>query len=72
MFHFVVEYNRRTRDCLLTEFASIKEAMRHRLNLEKQRTNLDIEICALSSNSPAGLTRTHNRYFSPAGTRGSI
>ncbi|MFT3660912.1 MAG: hypothetical protein QM809_05815 [Gordonia sp. (in: high G+C Gram-positive bacteria)] len=66
MQSFVIEFNRRTRERRVTEFTSAQEAMRHRLELEKSRTDLDIEIAALTASSYEGLQRTHSRYFTGA------
>jgi hypothetical protein len=60
---FVIEYNRRTRAHCVTEFASLHEAMEYRLALEAGRTDLDVEIAALSSKSLETLQQTHSRYF---------
>ena len=46
---YVIEYNRRTHTRRVTEFATPHEAMEHRLQLEAQRTDRDIEIAALAS-----------------------
>ena len=60
---FVVEYNRRTRVRHVTEFGSSREAMDHRLALEADRTDLNIEIATVSSKSLDTLKQTHSRYF---------
>ncbi|WP_042914878.1 hypothetical protein [Mycobacterium canetti] len=60
---YVVEYNRRTHVRRITEFATPKEAMEHRLKLEAERTDSNIEIVALVSKSLETLKQTHSRYF---------
>jgi hypothetical protein len=60
---FVIEYNRRTHAHHITEFGSSREAMEHRLALEAGRTDLNIEIAAVSSKSLETLKQTHSRYF---------
>jgi hypothetical protein len=60
---YVIEFNRRTRDRRVHEFADHREAMRYRLELEGRRHDADIEIAALISDSLEALQRTHSRYF---------
>lgn len=60
---FVIEFNRHTGDRRVTGFASGREAMEHRLELEAQRTDKGVEIVALISDSIETLRRTHSRYF---------
>jgi hypothetical protein len=60
---FVVEFNRRTRNRRVREFADPQDAMRCRLQLETERIDEDIEIAALTSRSLESLRRTHSRYF---------
>lgn len=60
---FVVEYNRRTYERRITEFATSREAMEHRLKLEKERTDKNVEIAALTSKSLDTIKQTHSRYF---------
>ncbi|WP_041181111.1 hypothetical protein [Mycobacterium canetti] len=60
---YVVEYNRRTHARRITEFATPREAMEHRLKLEAERTDSNIEIVALVSKSLETLKQTHSRYF---------
>jgi hypothetical protein len=66
MVGFLIEYNRRTRTRRVTEYATPREAMEQRLQLEVTRTDRDIEIAALSSKSLETLQQTHSRYFSGA------
>ena len=66
MVGFLIEYNRRTRVRRVTEFATPREAMEHRLQLETTRTDDDVEIAALASKSLETLKQTHSRYFSGA------
>lgn len=65
MSSFVVQYNRRTGEVEITEFAEgrHRDAMRHRLALEQERTNRDVEIVSLVSDSIDDVRRTHSRYF---------
>lgn len=60
---YVIEFNRRTGDHRVTDFATPREAMDHRLELETGRIDEDIEIVALISESLETLRRTHSRYF---------
>jgi hypothetical protein len=60
---YVVEFNRRTRKRRVQEFPDHREAMHKRLELEASRTDPDIEIAALISDSLETLERTHSRYF---------
>lgn len=67
MTAFVIEYNRKTADRTVTSFPPGVEgrraAMRRRLELEKTRTDTDVEIVSLVSDSIETLRRTHSRYF---------
>lgn len=63
MAGFVIEFDRRTRARRISKFHTSGEAVRYRLELEDARTNPDIEIVALISDSLATLERTHSRYF---------
>jgi hypothetical protein len=60
---YVIEFNRRTRERRVREFADHREAMRCRLRLEADRSDEDVEIAALISDSLETLQRTHSRYF---------
>jgi hypothetical protein len=60
---YVIEFNRRTGDRRVTEFATPHEAMEYRLQLEAERVDENIEIAALISDSLETLQRTHSRYF---------
>lgn len=60
---YVIEFNRRTSDRRVTEFATPQEAMEYRLQLEAGRLDETIEIVALISNSLETVQRTHSRYF---------
>jgi hypothetical protein len=60
---YVIEFNRRTRARRVRKFADHREAMRERLRLEAGRTNSDIEIVSLISDSLKTLEQTHSRYF---------
>ncbi|KSZ58097.1 hypothetical protein D1O33_04295 [Rhodococcus rhodochrous] len=66
MTAFVIEYNRKTADRTVTSFPGVegrRAAMRRRLELEKSRTDKDVEIVSLVSDSLETLRRTHSRYF---------
>lgn len=66
MAGFVIEYNRRTQDWSVTEFLSEtghREALRFRLERERNRTDQDIEIVSLVSDSLRTIQKTHARYF---------
>jgi hypothetical protein len=60
---YVIQFNRRTGDRRVTEFATPHEAMEYRLQLEVGRLDENIEIAALISDSLETLQRTHSRYF---------
>lgn len=60
---FVIEFNRRTRERRVRQFATGREAMAYRLQREQERSLKDIEIAALTSSSLESLQRTHSRYF---------
>lgn len=60
---FVIEFNRHTGTRRVTEYASAREAMQRRLELEAQRVDSNVEIVALISDSIDALHQTHSRYF---------
>ncbi|MGO8964124.1 hypothetical protein [Mycobacterium sp.] len=60
---YVIQFNRRTGDRRVTEFATSRQAMEYRLQLEAARVDEAIEIAALISDSLETLQRTHSRYF---------
>nr|WP_232065420.1 hypothetical protein [Mycobacterium shinjukuense] len=63
MAGYVVEYDRRTHARRITEFATPRAAMEHRLKLEAERTDRNVEVVALVSTSLDTLKQTHSRYF---------
>lgn len=66
---FVIEYNRRTGDRLVTEFGGRdghRRALIRRLELEKQRPSTEWEIVSLNSDSIETVMKTHSRYFKGA------
>lgn len=66
MTGFVIMYHRPSGDRRVFEFAGEnghREALRYRLELERDRTDQDWEIASLNSDSLAMLERTHQRYF---------
>ncbi|MCD2158157.1 hypothetical protein LQL77_31210 [Rhodococcus cerastii] len=66
MTAFLIQYNRRTTESVVTQFAGPNgrsQAMRERLALEKSRSDTDVEIVTLSGDSLDTIKRTHSRYF---------
>jgi hypothetical protein len=66
MSGFVIQYNRRSRDWIMTEFpgaVGVREAFQRRLELEADRPNGDWEIVSLNSDSVDTIRKTHARYF---------
>ena len=59
---YVIEFDRRTGDRRVTEFATPNEAMKYRLQLEAGRLDENIEIVVISESLDT-LQRTHSRYF---------
>lgn len=60
---FVIEFDRKTRTRRVHEFSDPRDAIDFRLQLERTRTDENLEIAALISKSRATLERTHSRYF---------
>jgi hypothetical protein len=63
---YLVQYNRRTRDRLVTEFDGPdghRRALDARLAAEGERDADEWEIVALISDSLSTIERTHSRYF---------
>lgn len=60
---FLIEYNRRTSSRRITRFDVSRDALRKRLELEKERTDPDIEIVSLIGESIDAIKQTHSRYF---------
>lgn len=66
MAGFLIEYNRRTSEWSVTEFpyeSGHRDALLLRLEREKLRTDPDVEIVSLASDSLATVRTTHSRYF---------
>lgn len=65
MNSYLVQYNRRTRHLQVQVFTGQDrpQAIRERLRLERLRTDSDLEIVVLNSNSEDDLRVTHSRYF---------
>lgn len=63
MPNFVIEFNRKTRVRRVTEFGDARNAMLRRLELERDRSDENVEIVALTSDSFESLMSTHSRYF---------
>ncbi|WP_417219420.1 hypothetical protein [Arthrobacter sp.] len=67
MSGYLIEYNRSTRDRLVTAFEGKdgpQRALAERLRRERERTDGEWEIVSLNSNSVETIMKTHSRYFS--------
>lgn len=63
---FVIEYNRRAGTRRVEAFAGpngARDALLRRLELERKRTDRDIEIVSLNGVSLEQVQETHSRYF---------
>ena len=63
---YLVIYNRKSRDWSVQEFEGPdghKLALLRRLELERDRTDEDVEIASLNSESLGTVKKTHSRYF---------
>lgn len=63
---FVIDYNRRTGSCKVTEFDGPDGALKatqHRVKIEAGNQDPDREIVSIASSSLASVKRTHSRYF---------
>jgi hypothetical protein len=66
MTSFLMQYNRRTGDLDVTEFAGAqarREAIAARVDAEETRASEDIEVIVLTADSLDDLKATHGRYF---------
>src|SRR4051812_32833912 len=66
---FLVQYNRRTGEVQLREFAGEdgrRRALAGRIRAERTRKSADLEVVVLSADSVDKLQRTHGRYFKSA------
>jgi hypothetical protein len=66
MAGFLVIYNRKSREWSVEEFDGPdghKAALLRRLELEHDRTDPDVEIASLNSDSLETVKKTHSRYF---------
>ncbi|MEE1621641.1 hypothetical protein ACQ7DA_10670 [Zafaria sp. J156] len=66
MSGFVIQYDRRTGDRIVTVFDGEdgpRRALLERLQLEKHRLDDAWEIVSLNSDSLATIQKTHSRYF---------
>ncbi|MFJ4170804.1 hypothetical protein ACIPY3_14950 [Paenarthrobacter sp. NPDC089714] len=66
MAGFVIKYNRRTGDRIVKEFPGRlghREALKLRLELERERESREWEIVSLNSDSLETVKKTHSRYF---------
>ena len=60
---FVIKYNRKTGKVQYGQFPDLRAATQKRIQLEKNRTNDDIEIVSVTGNTLAEIESTHSRYF---------
>lgn len=60
---FVIRYNRRTGKVEYAQFADLRTATEKRMELEKERTDEDIEIVSVIGQSLGEIESTHSRYF---------
>jgi hypothetical protein len=63
---FLVQYNRRSREWMVTEYLGpdgARQAFLRRLELERERTDADWEIASLNADSLETVRMTHSRYF---------
>lgn len=66
MAAFLTEYNRRTSDWSVTQLLSDsghRDAIKLRFERERVRTDTDVEIVSLVSDSLETIKKTHSRYF---------
>lgn len=69
MTSFLMQYDRRTGDLEVTEFAGERareEALAARVQAELSRPSADVEVVVLSADSLGELRQTHGRYFRSA------
>lgn len=64
MSSFLIEYHRRSGRLAVTEFESLFQATKKRLELDRVNTDPDLEIVAVASESEEHLRQSHSRYFS--------
>jgi len=67
---FVIKYNRKTGKVQYAQFPDLRAATEKRMQLEKNRTDGDVEIISVIGNSLAEIESTHSRYF--ASDKGSL
>jgi hypothetical protein len=70
MTSFLMQYDRRTGELEVTEFAgdhAREEALAARVDAEVARTNADLEVVVLTADSLDEIKRTHGRYFMTPG-----
>lgn len=63
---FVIEYNRRSGTRRVESFvgaSGASDALRRRLELEREREDPDVEIVSLNGASLEQVMSTHSRYF---------
>lgn len=66
MTSFLMQYDRRTGELEVTEFAgehAREDALAARVQAEATRANADVEVVVLAADSLEELKRTHGRYF---------
>ena len=69
MTSFLLQFNRKSRELKVEEFegrAGQRSALRRRLELEKRRTDRNIEIVSINADSLEDVKVTHSRYFTAA------
>ncbi len=62
----MIKYNRRTGDRIVKEFPGRlghRDALKLRLQLERERESRDWEVVSLNSDSLETVKMTHSRYF---------
>lgn len=66
MISFLIQYDRRSGDLVVREFAGSdghERAIQERLRLEALDRTSDVELVVLNADSREELERTHGRYF---------
>ncbi|PQM75252.1 hypothetical protein [Corynebacterium sp. J010B-136] len=63
---FLIKYQRRSGRVEVSKFASLLEATKQRIVLDRKNADPDLEIVAIASHSEKNLRHSHSRYFSAA------
>ena len=66
MSGYLIKYHRRNGEVEFSKFASLLEATKKRILLDRINDDPDLEIVAVASESEANLRQSHSRYFSAA------